>query len=261
MIKRSKDPNSAELESAHRPEAIRARLDREPRASYLGDAVLGAIDGCVTTFAVVAGATGAAFPASVLVVLGLANLVADGFSMAVSNYQGTKTGRERLKRIAGEEMEHIRLHPEGEREEIRQIFARKGFAGETLEHIVETISRDREVWVDTMLKEEHGLQPQGAPNPLRAGLATFGAFLLAGFLPLLPFLSPWDIAGDRFLDSAALAAVVFFGIGMARGVVLGRRALYSGAETLLMGGSAAALAFLIAALLRGFAGGGPMPMT
>jgi VIT1/CCC1 family predicted Fe2+/Mn2+ transporter len=249
------DKQQVELEAEHHPAAVARRLNAPLRPSYLGDAVLGGIDGCVTTFAVVSGAIGAAFPGAVVVILGLANLVADGFSMAVSNYQGTKTAREQERRTAREEHRQIRLHPEGEREEIRQIFARKGFDGETLERVVETIAGDRDVWVDTMLKEEHGLQPRGATQPMRAGLTTFAAFLLAGILPLLPFLWPWALPGERFTVSAIIAALVFFGIGMARGTVLGRRPLRSGIETLLMGGGAAALAYGIAALLRGFVDG------
>lgn len=250
-----KDGEYLELAAEHRPDRIASRLDEPIRPSYLGDAVLGGIDGCVTTFAVVSGATGAAFPGSVVVILGLANLVADGFSMAVSNYQGTKTARQEVRRTAREERRQIRVHPEGEREEIRQIFARKGFEGEMLERVVETIAEDRDVWVDTMLKEEHGLQPQGAPQPMRAGLATFLAFALAGALPLVPFLWPWELPAERYTASAAIAALVFFAIGTVRGAVLRRGAVRSGVETLLMGGGAAAIAYGIAAFLRGFVNG------
>ena len=236
------------LAAEHRPEAIRARLAREPRRSYLADAVLGAIDGCVTTFAVVAGAGGAALPGAVVLILGLANLVADGFSMAVSNYQGTKTEREAIARAKREEEEHIRLVPEGEREEIRQIFAAKGFGGETLERIVEVISANREVWVDTMLTEERGLTRRGA-DPLRAAAATFAAFAVAGLIPLSPFLLPVQV--DRFSASAAITAAAFLAIGVARGLVLGRPVLRSGLGVLAMGGAAAALAYAAAFLLRG----------
>jgi VIT1/CCC1 family predicted Fe2+/Mn2+ transporter len=236
------------LAAEHRPEAIRARLARAPRRSYLGDAVLGAIDGCVTTFAVVAGASGAALPGAVVVILGLANLVADGFSMAVSNYQGTKTERESLACARREEEEHIRLVPEGEREEIRQIFAAKGFGGETLERIVDVISAQRDVWVDTMLTEERGLTRRGA-DPLRAAAATFAAFAVAGLIPLAPFLLSVQV--DRFGASAAITAAAFLAIGVARGLVLRRPALRSGLGVLAMGGAAAALAFGAAFLLRG----------
>jgi VIT1/CCC1 family predicted Fe2+/Mn2+ transporter len=239
---------SGRLAAEHRPEAIRARLAREPGRSYLGDAVLGAMDGCVTTFAVVAGASGAALPGAVVLILSFANLAGDGFSMAVSNYQeaGPSASRSNARRAR-------RGHPpgaEGEREEIRQIFARKGFGGETLERIVEVISRNRDVWVDTMLTEERGLARKAA-DPLRAAAATFAAFAAAGLIPLLPFLFSWKIALDRFTASAAITAAAFFAIGIARGVVLGRPALRSGLGTLAMGGAAAVLAFAAAFLLRG----------
>jgi VIT1/CCC1 family predicted Fe2+/Mn2+ transporter len=236
------------LAAEHRPEAIRARLARGARRSYLADAVLGAIDGCVTTFAVVAGASGAALPGAVVLILGFANLAADGFSMAVSNYQGRKTEREALERAAHEEEEHIRLVPEGEREEIRQIFAAKGFGGETLERIVAVISANRDVWVQTMLTEERGLAREGA-DPLRAAAATFVAFAVAGLIPLTPFLFSMQL--ERFAASAAITAAAFFAIGIARGLVLGRPALRSGLGVLAMGSAAAALAFAAASALRG----------
>src|SRR3712207_5732700 len=75
-----------ELEAKHRPKVVQRRLAERRRPSYLGDAILGGIDGCVTTFAVVSGAVGAGFSSVVIIVLGVANLLADGFSMAVSNY-------------------------------------------------------------------------------------------------------------------------------------------------------------------------------
>lgn len=239
------------LVASHTPDAIRARLAGDPRRSYLGDAVLGAIDGCVTTFAIVAGAMGAAFPGFVVVVLGAANLVADGFSMGVSNYQRMKTERESLERARGEEEDHIRHYPEGEREEIRQIFANKGFRGDTLERVVEGITRDRGTWVNTMLTEERGLQPEGA-SPTWAGMVTFGALLIAGLIPLLPFLFPPEVAPNRFALSAAMTGVAFFAIGAMRGLWLERSSVRAGFETLFMGGGAAALAFAVAWLLRGF---------
>lgn len=233
------------LAAEHRPEAISVRLARLPARSYLSDAVLGAVDGCVTTFAVAAGAAGAALPAAVVLVLGAANLIADGFSMAVSNHQARRTERLALERAAREEEEHIRLVPEGELEELRQIFARKGFGGETLERIVEVISANRALWVDTMLTEERGLQPRAA-DPLRAAAATFSGFVAAGLVPLLPYLA----LPEPFAASAAMTAAAFFGIGVARGAVLGRPLLRGGLATLLTGGAAAVLAFGAAVLLR-----------
>src|SRR5215207_11123147 len=155
------------LEAEHRPEAVRQRLLERRGQGYLGDAVLGGIDGCVTTFAVVAGAVGAGFSGLVIVVLGFANLLADGFSMAVSNYQGTKSQRQQVEEARRGEERQIEEIPEGEREEVRQIFAAKGFSGDTLEKVVDVITNDRGLRVDTMLAEELGLEVQG-PDPHRS---------------------------------------------------------------------------------------------
>lgn len=228
---------------------MRRRLSERRRQSYLGDAVLGGIDGCVTTFAVVAGAVGGGFSGLVVIILGFANLFADGFSMAVSNYQGTKSEREQVEEARRSEERHIEEIPTGEREEIRQIFASKGFEGETLENIVEVITNDRRLWVDTMLTEELGLEVEG-PNPLRAALATFVSFLIVGFIPLAPFIVPNLSQETSFLASSIGAACAFFGVGTAKGLVLGRSAFRAGLETLLTGGGAALLAYVVGAWLR-----------
>jgi vacuolar iron transporter family protein len=234
----------------HLPQAIKARLHRPRRSSYLGDAVLGGIDGCVTTFAVVAGALGAGFSGIVVIILGIANLLADGLSMAVSNYLGTRSQQEELEEARREEERHIANFPEGEREEIRQIFAAKGFAGDTLERIVETVTHNPKLWVDTMLSEELGLHLEGR-NPIRAGLATFTAFVVVGSVPLLPFLFHQIIPEhQRFFISAVITGIAFAGVGVAKGVVLKRSFVASGLQTLVIGGAAAAVAFFVGSWLR-----------
>ena len=245
----SSEGRAKDLELEHRPETIRSRLAQQRRHSYLGDAVLGAIDGTVTTFAVVAGVMGAGFSGVVVIILGFANLLADGFSMAVSNYLGTKSQQQRVTQTRRWEERHIQEIPAGEREEIAQIFARKGFGGEVLDRIVETITADRRLWVDTMLTEEHGLQLDG-PSPVRAGLATFLAFLLVGLIPLVPFLLPGLDPGQRFVASSVATGLAFLTVGVAKGAVLEQPFVRSGLETLLTGGIAALLAYLMGSWLR-----------
>jgi VIT1/CCC1 family predicted Fe2+/Mn2+ transporter len=239
----------------HRPAAIRHRLARSGGHDYLADAVLGGIDGCVTTFAVVAGATGGALSSLVVIILGFANLLADGFSMAVSNYHGTRSERDLVDKTRRLEEEHIDQVPDGEREEIRQIFAGKGFEGETLERVVDTITANRRRWVDTMLTEEHGLQLHGA-DPLRAGATTFVAFFVVGLVPLLPYLVPVGSGEARFVESCVLTAGAFFAIGWCKGARLQQPRLRSAWQTLWTGGAAALLAYLAGWGLRAGFGAG-----
>ena len=251
---KSSSPHSREqLADMHTQEAIASRVGSAGQHSYLGDFVLGAVDGTVTTFAIVAGAAGAGLPAGVAIVLGLANVAADGFSMAASNYLKSKADRQMVQRFRAMEEMHIEEVPGAEREEIRQIFAAKGFEGELLEEVVKVITADRKRWVDTMLTEEWGLQLE-TPSPIRAALATFVAFVVAGLVPLSPLLLTTLLAGQHmFIASAVLTAITFFCIGIAGGHVSKRPRLKAGLETLLVGGGAASLAYIVGVWLRGYA--------
>ncbi len=242
---------SEHLESSHTSDAIAARLGTVGHHSYLGDFVLGAIDGAVTTFAIVAGVAGAQLSNQVAIILGIANLFADGFSMAVSNFLGARAEVQVVDRVRRIEERHIEEVPEGEREEIRQIFAGKGFSGDLLEQIVEVITRDRQRWVDTMITEEFGLQLE-RPSPWRAGASTFLAFVLAGSIPLVPFAFSFEAdLGSFFRASAALTAATFFLIGAAKGRVVHRSVILSGLETLFVGTLAASLAYLVGVAFHG----------
>ena len=244
---------TADLQDGHTPAAIAERLSRHPGQSYLRDFVYGAIDGTVTTFAVVAGVVGADLSASVIIVLGAANLVADGFSMAVSNYLGTKSQQEELHRVRRIEEHHIDVIPDGEADEIREIFRQKGFNGELLERIVEVVTSNRQLWIETMLTDEWGLTLT-TPVPWRAGSMTFIAFVVAGLLPLLPFIFAASIGSSRaaFAWSIVLAALAFFGIGAIKSWFVGQSWWRSGLETLTLGGGAALLAYATGALLKSF---------
>jgi len=239
-------PHRSDLEHGHEPHEIAARLNAGPSASYLRDWVYGGIDGAVTTFAIVAGVVGADLPSRVILILGAANLLADGFSMAAANYSSTRTEIDEYRHIREMEERHVAHAPDGEREEIRQIFAAKGFSGDALDRAVHVITDNRERWIDTMMAEEHGLPPI-ARSPRHSALATFIAFSICGLVPLLPFILgiPASITA-----STAMTGAVFFAIGSIRSKWSPSPWWRAGAETLSIGLAAAAVAYLCGYLLQ-----------
>lgn len=250
-------PVPHDLERYHTPEAIGERLDSGPSHSFLRDFVYGGIDGSVTTFAVVAGVSGAHLSPTIVIILGFANLIADGFSMAAGNWLGTRAEKQEHDEAAAAEHLHIALVPEGEREEIRQIFARKGFEGEDLDRAVEVITSDQRRWVETMLREELGLATQ-VRSPVKAAMATFVSFQIFGLIPLLPFVWQWLVQPDAsllFPASIVLTAAALFGVGAFKCRFVPQHWWWGGLETLAVGGSAAALAYAVGVLLRGLAPG------
>lgn len=245
------DADTDRLELEHTPEAIRERIAGEQEHSYLRDGVLGAIDGAITTFAIVCGVVGGSLPGSVAVLLGFANLFADGLSMAISNFEGTRSERDLVDRARTIEARHIDEIPEAEIEEVREIYRHKGFDEEIIDEIVEVVTDDRELWIDTMVTEEWGLALE-SPDPVWAGLTTFGAFCVAGLVPVVPFLFFNTLADETmFAISIVATGVTFFGIGLLRGKYTDVPTLRAGVTTLLTGGTAAAVAYGIGYLLRG----------
>jgi VIT1/CCC1 family predicted Fe2+/Mn2+ transporter len=232
------------LEHKHTREAIQQRLARDPRGSYLRDWIYGGIDGTITTFAIVAGVVGADMPGSVVLVLGVANLVADGFAMGAGSYSGTKADLDDYRRLLAVERKHIALEPSGEREEIRQIFGSKGFSGAELEGIVDVISANEDRWAKTMAVEEYGLSPV-AKSPIRAAFNTSAAFALCGLVPLVSYLAAY-----RLTWCVVATGLVFFAIGATKSRWSLAGWMSSGLETLTIGMSAATLSFCIGYGLR-----------
>jgi VIT1/CCC1 family predicted Fe2+/Mn2+ transporter len=235
---------TADLASEHEPAAIRARLSHPPPESVAGDVMLGAVDGLITTFAVVAGSSGGNLSTAAILILGLANLIADGFSMAASNFLGTRARQQAAAKARAEEISQIERYPEGERRELYEIYARKGLAPDTLRRVVEQITADREVWVETMMAEELKISA-AVVRPFRAALATFAAFTTLGLLPLLPYLLAFP--GHRLLVSGALALLGFLCVGAGKGWALKQDPLRSAFITASLGTLAGALAYVTGA--------------
>jgi len=233
--------------------------EREARPEppgYLREAVYGAVDGTVTTFAVVAGAVGAGLGGSVVVILGLANLFADGFSMGISSYLAARADSHQRSLAREEALEAVHVNPTEEREELRQVYVDRGISEEAAAVIVEELTKDRHAWAETIIREQSGpLEMSGART---GALVTFAAFLVAGAIPLVVFIL--DAMGSTigvslFTASAIATAITFFGVGAVKGIVVQRPWQRDGLETLALGGAAAALAYLVGWLLRGIAEG------
>jgi vacuolar iron transporter family protein len=241
-----RDMDSHIKEHGHSQAEIEARIGKPAGRGYLRDVVYGAIDGSVTTFAIVAGVAGAGLSPWVIIALGIANVLADGFSMAAGNYSGTKAELDDARRLRQVEETHIRTYPEGEMRELREILRLKGLSGDALDSAVEQISQNREQWIQLMLEGEYGLASVD-PHPLNAAWATFAAFLAAGMIPLLPFLFGLE---DAFLLSTIATLVTFFAIGAFKSKWSLSPWWRSGIETFLIGGTAALIAYFVGTLFN-----------
>jgi VIT1/CCC1 family predicted Fe2+/Mn2+ transporter len=215
--------------------------------------VYGATDGAVTTFAIVAGVIGASLSPSIILILGIANLIADGFSMAVGNYLSVKTHNESIAKARKKEEWEIDNLIEEEKQEIRDIYEAKGFKAELLDEVVRIITARRKVWVDTMMSEELGLIEQKI-SPVENAINTFVGFISIGIIPLVPFLYVY-VSGflfstsNAFFYSVIATASAFFLIGVIRGRVVQKPVIRAGFNTLIIGGVAAAVSYAIGRLL------------
>jgi vacuolar iron transporter family protein len=240
----------AETEHEHTVEAIRRRLATGPRQSYLRDWVYGGIDGTVTTFAIVSGVVGARLAPHVILIIGGASLVADGFAMAAGDYLATRSEQDELERAEAIERRHIATYPEGEREEVRQILRTTGIPDGVLNQVVASITSDRDLWVRLMLHGEYGL-PDALRSPRQAAGMTFLAFLTCGLVPLLPFALGFR---DAFWMACLITGAVFFLIGALKSRWSTRPWWHSAGTTLALGASAAGFAYVVGFCLRGLGG-------
>jgi VIT1/CCC1 family predicted Fe2+/Mn2+ transporter len=226
--------------------------------AYLGDMVYGGLDGIVTTFAVVSGVAGAQLGSGIVLILGLANLFADGFSMAVGAYLSSKSEQEYYDREYQREAWEVEHFPDGERAELISAYRAKGYDERDATRLVDIQTKKPDLWVKTMMVEELGLM-KDERNPLYSALATFGSFLIAGAIPLLVYLIGLAVPipeGVSFPASLALSCAALFGLGAAKVLVTERNFFKSGLEMLIVGGAAAGVAYVVGVLLRGLGAGG-----
>ncbi|MFH1235685.1 MAG: VIT1/CCC1 transporter family protein, partial [Parcubacteria group bacterium] len=216
---------------------------------YIGDTVFGASDGIVTTFAIVAGSIGGGLSPTIVLILGFANLMADGVSMALGNYLGKKSEQGYRNAQKVREAWELKHHREREINETRDILSKYGFSGQDLEKAVSIVSSNESAWMRLMIREHLGIIDEGDGSPARHGLATFFAFLVAGLAPLLPYVFPL-FPDNRFMLSIVLSGVTLFVVGSFRSRLNQKTWWRSGAEMLLVGAIASSVAFFIGKLIE-----------
>jgi vacuolar iron transporter family protein len=243
---------------AHTQKAI-TQADEEhggAGSQYLGEMVYGGLDGIITTFAVVSGVAGAQLGTPIILILGLANLLADGFSMATGAYLSTKSEQEYYRKEWEREAWEVEHFPDGERAELQEVYRKRGYAEDEARQLVEIQSREPKRWVKAMMIDELGML-EDEVNPLLNGLVTFGAFVVAGAVPLLIYLLglAFPVPSEAaFPVAIALSGLALFGLGAAKVMVTRLNPIRSGLEMLIVGGLAAGVAYVVGALLKGIGG-------
>ncbi|MFA7325595.1 MAG: VIT1/CCC1 transporter family protein [Candidatus Kapaibacterium sp.] len=221
---------------------------------YLSEIVYGGIDGSVTTFAVVAGAVGADLGSSVILILGFANLVADGFSMAVGAYLSSKATHEKFHKIEEMVENSYESHRNNDRNKIEEIYKSKGLTGDLLEKItIETVS-NKKLYIDFKMKEVNEMiHPE--LTSFNIAIATFISFFIVGLIPLSFYIYEFivDIKSNdnSFLISCIFTSIAFMLIGYFKSYITNRNKIKSILETLSLGAIAASLSYILGSFLEG----------
>lgn len=221
---------------------------------YLKDAVYGANDGIITTFAVVAGVAGADLPIVTVLLLGTANLFADGFSMAASSWLSFKSEQDVYQRERSVEEWELHNRRSDEVAEMRHLLERKGYTSSDARNFTDLLIKNKEVWLDIMMHEELKLGTNHSLGPLRGAITTFFAFVAAGMIPLFSYFFLPPNHPHLFFFASALTAVGLFIVGSLRARFMKRSVFFAGLEMLAVGGIAAVIAYTIGAFVKTFIG-------
>ena len=239
--------------SAHRAAVVETQA-REPwhrsgGGGTLRAAIFGVSDGLVSNAALVLGIAGATSggDGSFVVLAGVAGLLAGAFSMAAGEYVSMRSQTEVLERQIELERAALEAMPEEEEKEIAAIYRGRGFAEAEAAAIAKQLMADPKIALETLVREELGLDPEELGSPWGASIGSFLAFAIGAFLPLLPFILL--TGGTALAVSIALTSFALFGVGASVSLLTGRSALYSGARQLLIGIAAAGITYLIGSLI------------
>jgi VIT1/CCC1 family predicted Fe2+/Mn2+ transporter len=241
---------------AHDRSEEEAREEHRTQGQYIKSLIYGGLDGIITTFAVVAGVTGASLSAGVVLIMGFANLIADGLSMAIGDFLSTKAENEYNRAERERELWEVDNYPQGEKREMVELYVGKGMDRSSAQEMTDILARNREAWVSVMMAEELGIV-ESAESPLSHALATFLSFVVFGFIPLAAFVAARFLPALKLYTvplSVILTAITLFTLGALKTRFTKRNWAISGSEMLLVGGLAAAAAYGIGLALAGIAG-------
>jgi vacuolar iron transporter family protein len=230
----------------------RGSVDGEQRmggkSGALRAAIFGVNDGLVSNLSLIFGVAGAGVDNAVVVLAGVAGLLAGAFSMAAGEYISVRVQREVFQRLIHLEAHEIGTSPDDERSELAALYERKGVSPDLADRLATELMRDPETALDTHAREELGLDPQeGLGSPFAAAGASLAMFAIGAFVPLIPFL--FGSGGGAVAVSAALSGIALFGVGAAMTLLTGRNAVFSGARMLAIGGAAAGITYVVGKLL------------
>lgn len=233
----------------HAEHELHTNLDpHQKSASGLSDIILGGQDGLVNVLGVILGVAAATSDPHLVLIAGLAATFAESVSMGAVAYTSTLADADYYDSELEREMRHIEQVPKLEREEVRQIYAQKGFHGELLEHIVDTITANPDVWVAVMMSEEHQLSPVDRKHALKTALIVGFAAIVGSLIPLSPFIFLPVV--PSMLVSVVVTALVLFAVGAYKARVTVGHPGRSGLEMALIGTLSALVGFLVGALLK-----------
>ncbi|MGE5320580.1 MAG: VIT1/CCC1 transporter family protein [Hyphomicrobiaceae bacterium] len=208
--------------------------------------VFGINDGLVSNAALIYGVAGAAPEPAIIVLTGVAGLLAGAFSMASGEYVSVRSQREMFEYQIGLERDELDKYPQEEAAELALIYAAKGMDPAEARRLADTLMQDPERALDTLAREELGLNPDELGSPWVAAISSFAAFTAGAALPLLPFLFG---SGHALAVSIGLTALGLFGVGASMSLFTGRQALLSGLRMLGIGGAAGLGTYFIGAWL------------
>jgi VIT1/CCC1 family predicted Fe2+/Mn2+ transporter len=218
------------------------------QGNWLRDVILGGQDGLVNILGIILGVIAGGGSDTVLLVAGFAAAITESISMGAVGYTSSMSERDYYQAEKAREAAEIATMPEAERQEIRDIYASKGFTGKLLDGVVDTITANRESWLATMMDEELHLQPVQTRDILRTAVVVGIATLIGHLIPLLPFLV---LSRTPALVAAiVLSAIALFGVGAYTAVTLVGDWRTSGLKFLVIGLGAAAIGFLIGRLFN-----------